>query len=212
MGKYKNGILGAFSGRVGSIVGASWKGIDYMRSLPDVSTIPRSDAQNAQTSKMTLFRGFLLGMDKLIKQFFQNITAYTEMNAALSYNMKYAVCGTYPNLVVNFPTVIYSKGDLLTCWSSEASSVKAREVMINWKNRVNSLLSAADDFLTVVLYSTCLNRFHIFKSVAQRSDEFVSVLLPEEESGHSLHCYLNFYSEDLKISSTNEYLGEVTLM
>jgi hypothetical protein len=34
MGTIKKGILGGFSGRVGTIAGASWKGIAYMCSLP----------------------------------------------------------------------------------------------------------------------------------------------------------------------------------
>lgn len=34
MGTIKQGILGGFSGKVGNIVGASWRGIDYIRSMP----------------------------------------------------------------------------------------------------------------------------------------------------------------------------------
>lgn len=34
MGTIKKGILGGFSGKVGTVVGGSWKGISYMRSLP----------------------------------------------------------------------------------------------------------------------------------------------------------------------------------
>ena len=31
MGTIKQGILGGFSGKVGTVVGSSWKGISYMR-------------------------------------------------------------------------------------------------------------------------------------------------------------------------------------
>jgi hypothetical protein len=33
MGKIKQGILGGFSGTVATVVGATWKGIDYMCGL-----------------------------------------------------------------------------------------------------------------------------------------------------------------------------------
>ena len=33
MGTIKKGILGGFSGKVGTVIGAAWKGIDYMRSV-----------------------------------------------------------------------------------------------------------------------------------------------------------------------------------
>src|SRR3546814_20920324 len=37
MGSFNRGIHGGFSGKVGNVVGAHWRGIDYMRSLPRVS-------------------------------------------------------------------------------------------------------------------------------------------------------------------------------
>lgn len=33
MGTIKQGILGGFSGKVGTVVGGTWKGISYMRSI-----------------------------------------------------------------------------------------------------------------------------------------------------------------------------------
>ena len=211
MGKIINGILGAFSGRVGQVVGASWKGIDYMRSLPNPSSKPRTDAQKAQTSKMSLFRGFLLGIDKMVEKYFQNFAAYTEMNGALSYNMKFAVGGSYPNLVVDFPGLVYAKGELLSCWNPKGLSKATNTITISWKNRPYSNMSAAEDTISVVMYSTQKKQFHIFESVAIRSDKSVTLALPEGETSEFLHCYLNFYSENLKISSTNEYLGEVII-
>jgi hypothetical protein len=212
VGKITQGILGAFSGKVGSVVGASWKGIDYMRSLPDPTTIPRSVAQNAQSFKMTLFRGFLLGIDDLVKRCFQNFMQHTEMNGALSYNMKYAVSGVYPELMVNFPALIFSKGNLLSCWSPKALSKNVSNVTVTWKNREFSNMSAANDQINIVLYSTEQQQFHIFESIAMRSEKTVTLTLPAVESGHRLHCYLNFYSDLLKISSTNEYLGLVEIL
>lgn len=211
MGKIKNGILGAFSGKVGNVVGASWKGIDYMRSLPNPSSKPRTDAQKAQTSKMSLFRGFLLGIDNLVKRCFQNFAEYTEMNAALSYNMKYAVGGSYPNLVVDFPGLVYAKGELLSCWNPKGMSKAPNSVTISWKNRPDSNMSAAEDIINVVMYSTQKKQFHIFESVAIRSNKTVTLALPEGHTSEALHCYLNFYSNNLEISSTNEYLGEVII-
>jgi hypothetical protein len=45
MGTIKKGVLGGFSGKVGSVVGASWKGIDYIRSLPASVKNPRTEGQ-----------------------------------------------------------------------------------------------------------------------------------------------------------------------
>ena len=48
MGKIKRGILGGVSGKVGSVVGASWKGVDYLRGLPASYTDAKSEPQIAQ--------------------------------------------------------------------------------------------------------------------------------------------------------------------
>ncbi|RZT96000.1 hypothetical protein EV201_0629 [Ancylomarina subtilis] len=47
MGKISQGVLGGFSGKVGNIIGGSWKGIDYMRvkasSVKDANTIKQQN-------------------------------------------------------------------------------------------------------------------------------------------------------------------------
>ncbi len=53
MGKIKQGILGGFKGKVGTVIGASWNGIAYMRGLPQ-STKDRKSA--AQLVQRELFR------------------------------------------------------------------------------------------------------------------------------------------------------------
>ena len=53
MGKIKQGILGGFKGKVGTVIGASWNGIAYMRGLPQSVRNPKTAAQEAQR---TFFR------------------------------------------------------------------------------------------------------------------------------------------------------------
>ena len=48
MGKIKQGILGGFKGKVGTVIGASWNGIAYMRGLPQSTKDCKSAAQLAQ--------------------------------------------------------------------------------------------------------------------------------------------------------------------
>ena len=48
MGKIKQGILGGFKGKVGTVIGSSWNGIAYMRGLPQSVKNPKTAAQQAQ--------------------------------------------------------------------------------------------------------------------------------------------------------------------
>ena len=53
MGVIKQGILGGFSGRVGGVVGSSWKGIAYMKTLPLSVANPKTAAQVAQRNSFS---------------------------------------------------------------------------------------------------------------------------------------------------------------
>lgn len=51
MGVIKQGILGGFSNKVGTVIGSSWKGIAVMRSMPLSVANPKTAAQVANRSK-----------------------------------------------------------------------------------------------------------------------------------------------------------------
>ena len=54
MGKIAQGILGGLSGKVGNVIGGSWKGIDYIRIKPSSVANPRTVGQVNQSNKVYL--------------------------------------------------------------------------------------------------------------------------------------------------------------
>ena len=59
MARITKGILGGFSGKVGLVVGASWRGQDIIRSTPKPSSKPPSEKQLLQQLKFRLVIDFL---------------------------------------------------------------------------------------------------------------------------------------------------------
>lgn len=53
MGKIKQGILGGFANKVGTVIGSSWKGIAVMRSMPLSVANPKTAAQVAVRGKFS---------------------------------------------------------------------------------------------------------------------------------------------------------------
>lgn len=53
MAKIPQGILGGIRGRVGNVVGGSWKGINYIRSMPLSVSNPNTAAQQTQRAAFT---------------------------------------------------------------------------------------------------------------------------------------------------------------
>jgi hypothetical protein len=212
MGRIKKGILGGFSGKVGTVVGASWRGVDYMRSLPELSNKPATKAQLAQQNKMTLLRGFLLGLDDIIETCFQNIRKHTPMNDALSYNLRNTIEGTYPEQSINFQQLLFSKGELMGTWVPKAVSTVSNSIDFSWENGNFTPMRSANDQVTVVVYDPIENQFCKLENAATREEKIVRLILPANFNGHAVHCYISFYSEGRKIAATNEYLGPVEVI
>ena len=67
MGSIRKGILGGFAGKGGTVVGISWKGGSYMRSLAGKIRNPRSPLQMAQRTKFALTINYLKPMNALLR-------------------------------------------------------------------------------------------------------------------------------------------------
>ena len=61
MGKIKQGILGGFKGKVGTVIGSSWNGISYMRGQAQ-------SVRNANTPAQQMQRGFFKDLQTLVSQ------------------------------------------------------------------------------------------------------------------------------------------------
>lgn len=109
MGKIEQGILGGVSGRVGSVVGASWKGVPTIRVYqPNVSN-PRTAAQTTQRtafSGITKIASSLL--TPLIKSFWDRFAVkQSGYNAFIAANKLES--GGFQNDVSK---IVFSKGKL----------------------------------------------------------------------------------------------------
>ena len=113
MGTYNKGILGPFSGKVGTVVGASWRGKDVMRSLPKKTDRTPTEVQMLQRLKFTTVSDFLTPMSNVISLYFGSGSGeLTRRNQAMSYHMKEAVSYADPVFEILYNKVLISKGDL----------------------------------------------------------------------------------------------------
>ena len=112
MGKLHKGILGGFSGTVGTVVGCNWRGKDIIRSRPKSSGKTPTEAQLLQRMKFRLVVGFLTPLQSIQRQFFAgNSGVKSRMNQAVSYHIREAVevLNGEPSLV--YSKVLITKGD-----------------------------------------------------------------------------------------------------
>lgn len=120
MGTIKKGILGGFSGKVGTVVGGSWKGIAYMRGQAQSIKNPRTARQVEQREKLKFIVKTLKPFENIINLGFK-VGKGSPMNAAVSYNVKNAVTGTVPNLSLDYEEFMFSRGKLISALAANVS-------------------------------------------------------------------------------------------
>ena len=140
MGRISKGILGGFSGKVGTVVGGNWKGIDYMRSQSFTRRSNFSQAQLEQQAKFALSVKFLQPISALVEETFRDFAIkMSGQNNALRYTLKNAVTGSFPSFTIDYTMALVSRGDLPNALSP-AVATAAGAVNFTWTDKpVNTI-------------------------------------------------------------------------
>lgn len=213
MGKYTQGILGAFSGKVGTVIGSSWRGINYMRSLaPKRGNANASEKQLEQQARFAMITTFLNPVKPILEIGFKNYASgKTGYNSAHSYNLKNALTGITPNLTIDYSMVLLSRGDLPAVASLTAVSTVAATLNLTWLNNAGKGKAKDTDQLMLVVFCPSLAEASYGLAQATRLDEALEFELPAEFSGESVEAYIFWLSSDGKDVATSKYAGTVLI-
>lgn len=211
MAKFKKGILGPFSGKLGSIVGASWMGIPYLRQAPKKTAkpVPKSVAQLANQQKMKFVNQLLVPFHPYINIGFANLAIQkTALNVAYSINFHQAITGVHPNLGVDYSKMVISRGDLPGLKDPVLSLTASDVIAINWAQNTNSRASF-DDQLMLVVYCPALHLADGFIGGVKRTDKQCHYKFLPELVGKTLEVYLSVTSSNRKKIANSIYLGRI---
>jgi len=218
MATLKNGILGGVSGKIGNVVGSSWNGIDYLKTLPSHYTDAKTDVQVSNRSRFLSVIRFLQPITEFIRVGYKSLALKkTAFNAATSYHYHNAISGEYPDIVIDFTKVIVSRGNLTGAYNAAAISTTAATMQISWADNSTDGSAKADDVAMVVVYHPVLKEAYFTLNAGSRSDLSADLQLPQSFSGGEVHVYLSFMALDAlssqatKSVSTSVYVGSVTV-
>ena len=207
MGTYNKGILGPFSGKVGTVVGANWRGKDVMRSLPKKTDRTPTATQLLQREKFTAVSDFLTPISNVLSLFYGSGSGeLTRRNQAMSYHMKEAVNYVDPNFEIVFDKVQISKGDLLGVQNPTVMSPDPGVIKFNWDDNSEQGSAKATDQLVVVLYSPAEDLYYTNGNAAG-----VTIPLPTYFAGLEVQSWITFASATGKSYATSVYLGAVVI-
>lgn len=212
MGIIKQGILGGFSGKVGSVVGGSWKGIDYMRGIAASVANPQTTPQLAQRQKFSLIMGFLQPLAEFLKTGFKSFAIkMTGVNAAMGYNLRNAITGTYPDLAINYANALVARGNLAGSLNQTAAAGAAGAVVFTWEDNSEEIGASATDKALLVVYNPAKHQAVTANGLTERSTGTETVTVPDSFSGDTVQCYMAFLSEEGEVSRSG-FAGPVTVV
>lgn len=200
MGTIKQGILGGFSGKVGTVIGSSWKGISYMRGRAQSVKNPRTEGQMVQRSKFTLTLNFLKPITTYIRLSFKvYANKQTAFNAAMSYTVKNAIAGDFPDYALDFSRALVSRGNLTQPMNAHATMASGN-VNIGWNDNSGQGDAQATDVAMPLA-------FNVDKGEAVFNTAAATLAFPADWMGDTVELYIGFASADGINVANSIYLG-----
>lgn len=212
MGKINQGILGGFSGKVGTVIGGRWKNINYMRAKASSVTNPRTEAQLIQRSKFATVLRFLQPLTEFLRTGFKLYSnGMTQFNSAMSYNLNNAVIGNYPNFLLDYTKVLVSRGHLTGALNPITENEGPRQISISWDVNTGVGNAKDSDFALIAIYNPSKGEAITETKETHRSEGRREMNLPQDYTGDTLQIFLGFISEDGKNVSNSSYVDSITV-
>jgi len=209
MGIIRKGILGGFQGTVGTVVGGTWKGIDYIKSLPVISNTDPSPKQLEQRAKFKTVVDFLRPILAFVQLGFKTASSQmTGYNSAMAYNYKQALTGSYPGFAIDYALAAVSNGALPNVLAPTATAEPASVVKYDWTNNSNVGMAAGTDKVMAVVYCPALKQAVYVTAGADRLDETLA-LDCTQFSGKQVHTWISCIAEDERNIASSIYTGQL---
>ena len=207
MARIKQGILGGFSGKIGNIVGSSWKGIAVMKTLPLSVSNPRTAKQVTQrgyfSDAVELAQTILVGIIKplwdrfAVKQsgFNHFVQQFILWKAGADLASKVKMAMGQMDIFVEFNATATANNHKLTLdWIDDSGS---------------GLKLPSDEIYCLVLDSNAKHVAH-GSNIAIREDETAILTLPDTvTAGMTLNVYAAARRADGTVVSDTNYASVV---
>ena len=208
MGKLINGIYGSFEGKVGPVVGSSWKGIPYIKAAYKNRTKNVSAKELANRSKFAMAQAWLSPLLPFVREGYKGYSETVEgYSAAKSYLLKNCFKGVAPDINIDPSLMKVSYGELPLSANIKAKQGKNGSVQFSW-NKAAVKGTGGQDQAMLLAYDVD-NKMAYYNLTGQFRNTGADVLLIDTTPGRSYQVYLAFIAADRTGQSDSVYLGEL---
>lgn len=206
MGKIKQGILGAVSGKVGSVVGSSWKGKAIVKIKPASVANPKTAGQITQRGKFSNAVAFAVGiLSTVIKPLWDRFASgMSGYNDFVSQNVALFE-GVIPSPITSF---VMSKGKMAATAITAVLDISSSNVAISWTNDTGEGYKLGTDALYAIYINVTKQKFGFIDVTATRSNATGtgSIELQGTQAGDSVYVFAAFRRADGSVVSNSSYV------
>lgn len=211
MAKFNQGILGGFSGKLGTVVGTVWNGQQIMRAKASSHKDANTEAQQ-QRSKWRLAIEYLKPLTAYLRTAcapYAQSLSLTSFNVAMSYLLKNAIDGEYPDYIVAPEKVRVAFGSLSAPLNPKVS-VADSVATFTWTDNAGDGDAVSTDIVLPLVYNVEQSSAVCDVASYLRGDGEARLTIPDAWAGSELHCYVAALSADLETTSNSLYVGQLT--
>lgn len=207
MAKYTDGVTGAFSGKVGPVVGSSWNGVPYMKSKGNARTSAATGAELANREKFAAAHAWLKPLLPILRVGFDGYsrTSYG-YNAAKSYMLKH----TMADGQVLPDRVKVSAGELVVSPDMNVVLTADRKLQFSWSPAYIPGTQGKDQLMVLAYHPEDARVSYQLHGAFRESGEQL-LDLSADFSNKTIHVYAAFVAADRSRQSDSVYFGPITV-
>lgn len=194
MGRLDKGLLGGYTGKVGTTVGSTWKGINVVRTYQPNVANPRSEKQVSHRNlfkQVTAVGSLLLG--SVIKPLWdKNAKRMSGYNAFIQANMLSA----RKEGELDYNNFILSRGRMGKTFGT--IDITESEALLNWTEGETPVFGSEDDLLYAVIFDHNLNVLDFTAGEIKRTTNTWHVTHDGRLHGNATFVAFTFMSPDGK--------------
>jgi hypothetical protein len=207
MGKLKNGILGGFSGKVGSVVGYIINDEHFIRAKPRDKKYTKNERINQ--AKFKLVTDYLSPIKYLLKIGFKDyFTKSGGYRAAMSYTRKVALVSDEKKFEID-PALFKISGGNLPELANPVLTMEGGKCEVKWDTSEVNSDTAFDQIILLIYDSTNFNAQMIGYNGPNRRQGILNVPIKKIFKNKMVNVYIGFIAGDRSGQSNSQFLGSV---
>ena len=212
MGKIESGAFSSVSGKVGNLVGSTWKNINYLKAKPKKSSKPATQQQEEQRLRFRIVSKFVSLLTPLLRITNKGrALGKTTNNVSFTEIISNNLTGVYPNYEINIPACVITKGILVNGGNPTVQPKPGGILEFNWNDNSGNLLAKPGDQAILIVYCPELPAAD-FRTDAGPRNAGTATMNASAFAGKQVHTWISFMGKATGEIATSEYTGLHTVL